>query len=292
MPTNTWAAYNRRDMDGDGAGDTWYEDWSVKTIDLSRPFLDRGIPPRFRQYDVPFLRWLSLHGKEVEILTQRELERGLDGTELAHRYALIVFPGHHEYVTEREYDVIEEYRDAGGDLVFLSANNFFWRVVKRGQRMTRTAMWRNVGRPEAALVGVQYLANDHGTRSGPYRVLESTARDWLFAETGLEVGSAFGRFGIEIDHVTAASPEGIEIVAEARDVLGRGRTAQMTYYETLTGARVFAAGAFTLAGSALSVHGSRILENLWRRLAPGGDPPEEPTAGGADPGDPPPIPSR
>ncbi len=26
MPTNTWAAYNRRDADGNGKGDTWYED--------------------------------------------------------------------------------------------------------------------------------------------------------------------------------------------------------------------------------------------------------------------------
>ena len=75
-------------------------------------------------------------------------------------------------------------------------------------------------------------------------------------------------------------------------MLGRGKTAQMTYYETRTGARVFAAGAFTLAGSALSVHGSRILENLWGRLAPGRDPPEEPAAGGVDPAGPSPIPSR
>ena len=40
----------------------------------------------------------------------------------------MVFPGHHEYVTRREYDAVEGFRDRGGDLIFLSANNFFWRV--------------------------------------------------------------------------------------------------------------------------------------------------------------------
>ena len=47
---------------------------------------------------------------------------------LASAYDLIVFPGHHEYVTTREYDLVEGYRDLGGNLMFLSANNFFWRV--------------------------------------------------------------------------------------------------------------------------------------------------------------------
>ena len=52
-----------------------------------------------------------------------------------------------------------------------------------------------------------------------------------------------------------------------RDVHGAGKTAQMTYYETRRGARVFAAGAFTLAGAALQPDVSRVLENLWARLA-------------------------
>jgi hypothetical protein len=41
----------------------------------------------------------------------------------------------------------------------------------------------------------------------------------------------------------------------------------MTYYETAAGARVFAAGAFTLAGSIWQPDVSRLLENLWARLA-------------------------
>ncbi len=41
----------------------------------------------------------------------------------------------------------------------------------------------------------------------------------------------------------------------------------MTYYETTAGAKVFAAGAFTLAGSVRQPAVVRLLENLWARLA-------------------------
>ena len=40
----------------------------------------------------------------------------------------------------------------------------------------------------------------------------------------------------------------------------------MTYYETARGAKVFAAGAFTLAGAACRSPSTRLLDNLWSRL--------------------------
>jgi hypothetical protein len=266
MPTNTWFAYNRRDADGDGHGDTWYERWRIKTVDMSRPFLDRGVPPQFNLYDLPFLCWLHLTGKEVDMLSQRELEYGATGDALARAYDLVVFAGHHEYVTTREYDVVERYRDLGGNLMFLSANNFYWHTVKRGKTMSRTRHYHDIGRPEAALVGVQYIASGSGTRKASYRILESAAGEWLFAGTGLAPGSTFGAFGIEIDHTTRASPRGLEVIAEVHGVFRAGG-GQMTYYETSAGAKVFAAGAFTLAGAALSEPVSTMLENLWTRLS-------------------------
>ena len=44
LPTNTWHAYNRRDVDRDGTGDTWYESTAIDRVDLWRPFLDSGVP--------------------------------------------------------------------------------------------------------------------------------------------------------------------------------------------------------------------------------------------------------
>ena len=74
MPTRTWQAYNFRDDDRDGHGDTWYATSGHSTARLYRPFLDRGVPPHFRAYDLYFLHWLNRTGKQVDFLSQAELD--------------------------------------------------------------------------------------------------------------------------------------------------------------------------------------------------------------------------
>jgi hypothetical protein len=271
LPTYTWQAYNFRDRDGDGYGDTWYAGGTERTL-LARPYLDRGVPPFFRAYDLNFLRWLARgarNGKDrgADFLADSDLARVRDAPELARAYDLLVFPGHHEYVTRREYALVRGFRDRGGNLMFLSANNFFWRVDRRGRTLTRIATWRELGRPEAAVLGAQYVANDRGGRQAPFVVRASRHAGWVFAGTGLEPGARFGRFGIEIDRRTRHSPRGTVVLAEIPNLFGRGKTAQMTYYETPKSARVFAAGAFTLSGYALYRPVSTMLDNLWERLA-------------------------
>ena len=269
LPTLTWQAYNVRDDDGDGRGDSWYAHWQHKTVRLGRPFLSRGVPYNFRRYDLPFLQWLAWTGRDVDVLAQSDVEGASPGR-LAAAYDLIVFPGHHEYVTSREYDAIEGYRDRGGSLMFLSANNFFWRVVRKGNTITKTRLWRDLGRPEAALIGVQYRVNGTTPRR-PWIVRRAPAAPWIFAGTGLKRGSPFGLGGVEIDQVAAASPRGTQVLAEIPDLFGPGLTAQMTYYETENGAKVFAAGAFYLIRLIhLDPMIARLVENLWARLAPKG----------------------
>jgi hypothetical protein len=201
----------------------------------------------------------------VDILSDRELNE-VSGERLAKAYSLIVFPGHHEYVTTHEYDSITRYRDLGGNLMFLSANNFFWRVDKRSGTITRVAQWRTLGRPEAALIGVQYFMNDAGEHRGPWIVRNREAHPWVFAGTDLRNGSPFSSGGIEADHVVPASPNSVQLVAEIPNLYGPGLTAQMTYYETRAGAKVFAAGAFTFAGAVNGAPG-QVLANLWEKLA-------------------------
>ena len=267
LPTLTWQAYNLRDMDGDGKGDSWYASWGHKSVLLGRPFLNRGVPNYFRQYDLPFLHWLNWNDHPVDYLAQSDLEAAPSAAALARAYDLIVFPGHHEYVTTREYDVIEGYRDLGGNLMFLSANNFFWRVVKQGRTMVKTKQWRDLGRPEAALLGVQYRGNDSGGRRGGWLLRKAAAGRWVFADSGLKPGDTFGSGSIEIDQTSEASPRGTQVLAEIPNLFGPGFTAQMTYYETARGAKVFAAGAFTLAGAVGRPDVKNVVENLWERLA-------------------------
>ena len=153
MPTNTWQAYNFDDSDGDGWGDTWYAGGNPP-VRLTRPYRQRGTPPWFRRSDVPFLKFLRGTGRTPDVLSEDDLEAFPNGDELRRLYDLVVFPGHTEYVTEHEYDVVQRFRDLGGRLIFLSANNFFWKVEKNGQWMRRMKLWRELGRPESALLGV------------------------------------------------------------------------------------------------------------------------------------------
>jgi hypothetical protein len=272
LPTNSWQAYNFYDRDGDGWGDTWYAGPPHQQVALDRPYLHRGVPPFFYRYDQGFLHWLYWTDKTVDFLAESDLG-SVSGDQLAADYDLIVYPGHSEYVTEHEYDAIERYRDLGGNLIFLSANNFFRRVdVESGGTVLRkVAQWRDLGRPEAGLIGVQYIANDRGEHQGLFNVLDPAPAAWLWNGTGLTGGStlgeAVGGYGIEIDHTAPESPPGTIVLADIPDLFAPGLTAQMTYYETPGGAKVFAAGALDFGGSALTDPVSQLLENLWARLS-------------------------
>ena len=78
----------------------------------------------------------------------------------------------------------------------------------------------------------------------------------------------FGQYGIEIDHTTAQSPPGTIVLARIPDLFGPGRSAEMTYYETAGGARVFSAGVLAFGIRAVRDRAvAGILENVWRRLS-------------------------
>jgi hypothetical protein len=262
LPTNTWQAYNFED------NDSWYEDSSVRTIDLTRPFIDGGVPPHYHGYDRGFLRWLALTHRQVDFLSDDDLDRIPRGDDLARAYDLIVFPGHEEYVTGHEYDLIERYRDLGGNLAFLSANDFFYKVVKRGSLMDGRWRWRDLGRPEAALVGAQYVDWNHGRYPNrPFIVTGVGQVPWFFRGTGLHDGDTFGIYGIEVDARSSESPPATRVLAHIPGIFGAGENAEMTYYATPRGAKVFSAGVMNFGGSALWPVVSTMMRNLWKELS-------------------------
>ena len=269
LPTYTWQAYNYYDANGDGRPDSWYGDAKRRSVALGRPYAGSGKPPHYRTDQRGFLRFLVHTGKQADYLSDEDLERIGSGDDLARLYDLVVFPGHEEYVTTHIFDVVERYRDVGGNLAFLSANNFFRRVIRSGDRLWRGTLWRQLGRPESGLVGVQYSGNDRGGHAAPYLVLQPDAVPWLFAGIAVAAGSPLStvRYGIEFDATTAASPPGTVVIAEVDPSLRGGRVrGQMTYYETPGGARVFAAGTLSFAGSDNPVAGV-LFENIWKQLS-------------------------
>jgi hypothetical protein len=268
-PTNTWHAYD--DVDGD----SWYLNPAVHHIDLTHPFaaarvngqpVPAGLPEQFQRFDVGFLRWYWRSGYRADFISDDDLERIASVRELSH-YRLIVFGGHEEYVTSHTFGLVTAYRNAGGNLAFLSANNFFYRVKVSGNTMTGRTPWRNLGRPEAQLVGAQYAGWDEGDYpNNPYHVTDTAAAPWLFEGTGLHDGSTFGKYGIEVDEPNAASPPQTHVLAEIPNELGPGKPAEMTIY-TRGRSTVFDAGAINFEASAHWPTLSRFFSNLWSHLS-------------------------
>ena len=264
LATQTWQAYNFADANGDGWGDSWYANARQRNVDLTRAYLDFGLPFRFHDWDLTFMTWLQQAGKQADFLTDQDLDAVASGDALARAYDLIVFPGHEEYVTPHELEAVTRFRDLGGNLAFLAANNMFWQVAIDGPLMHKVKQWGQAG---ASLTGVHYAGSNHGRVQKPFVVTGADRAPWLFTGTGLQNGSTFGTYGIEIDATGPATPPGTIVLARIPDLLGRGRSAEMTYYETAAGAKVFAAGALNFAASATSEPVSTLLGNLWARIS-------------------------
>ena len=268
-PTNTWHAYDVVE------GDSWYLDPKVHLIDLTHPFagysvrgarVPAGLPEQFWRFDLGFLRWYWRSGYRADFVSDDDLERVVSARQLS-RYRLIVFAGHEEYVTSHTYDLITRYRDHGGNLAFLAANNFFYKVEVHGNTMVGRTRWRDIGRPEAALVGSQYVGWDEAKYANhPYHVVNTAAAPWLFAGTNLGVGSLLGRYGIEIDEPNDVSPAGTHVLAVIPDEFGRGKPADMTIYRQGR-STVFDAGAMNFGASAHWPSVSRLVSNLWGHLS-------------------------
>jgi hypothetical protein len=268
-PTNTWHAYNNYN------GDSWYFNPAVHVIDLTHPFVAHdvrgrpvpaGLPKQFKVLDVGFLRWYWKSGYRADFFSDDDLENIKSVKQLL-RYKAIVFGGHEEYVTSHVYKLITEYRDAGRNLAFLSANNFFYKVDVHGNTMVGRTTWRSLSRPEASLVGAQYVGWSHGSRwpNQPYHVIDREAAPWLFKGTGLQDGATFGRYGIEIDEPNTESPDDTDTVARIPHEFG-DKDADMTIY-TMGRSTVFDAGVFNFGASAHWPKISRMVSNLWSHLS-------------------------
>jgi len=128
--------------------------------------------------------------------------------------------------------------------------------------------WRDLGRPEAALIGAEYVDwNLDRYPNRPFTVADTAQEPWLFTETGLRKGATFGVYGIEIDARDKYSPRGTRVLARIPDIFGPGKSAEMTYYTTRKGAKVFAAGVMNFGGSTLWPVVTTMMENIWTELS-------------------------
>jgi hypothetical protein len=270
LPDVTWQAYNLFPEDG-STGASLYHAWdadgrllgeehAAAVVSFDRPYAGAGLPLHVgHAYD--FIRWAEREGYDLAYANGRDLHAGrVDPT----RYRGLVFPGHDEYWTLPMRRAAERARDHGTSLAFLSANTMYWRVSlapspsgapdrlmscrkRRPDARGRTALWRESGAPEQALLGVQYA----GRVPEPRPLVVRNAGHWLWRGTGAGEGDALpGLVAGEADRYFPRTPlpEYTERMLLAHspyeDGTGRPTHQETSLYRAPSGAWVFASGTF------------------------------------------------
>lgn len=268
IPDVTWQAYNLFPEDG-RTGASLYHAWDEEgrllgerdaalTVSFDRPYAGAGLPLHVgHAYD--FIRWAERYGYDLAYAEARDLHAGrIDPSQ----YRGLVFPGHDEYWSLAMRRSAERARDGGTALVFLSANTMYWQVdlhelpsgapdrlltCRKRRGPGRSQLWRDQGKPEQQLLGVQYA----GQVPEPHPLVVRNASHWLWEATGAVEGEELpGLVAGEADryYPRTALPEHSERILLAhspyRDLRGARRHQETSLYRAPSGALVFSAGTF------------------------------------------------
>jgi N,N-dimethylformamidase len=200
--------------------------------------------------DLHLLDWMEVRGFQYDVATDEDLHR--EGADLLARYMVVVTGTHPEYWTEQMLDGLESYLTAGGRLMYLGGNGFYWVTsfdperphiieIRRwggtgpwkaqpGEYCHSTTgeiggLWRARGRAPQRLTGVGFAAQGTGP-AVPYRrsgdsfdasvafIFEGVGEDETIGDSGLVMG---GAGGYEVDRADAAlgTPPHALVVATA-----------------------------------------------------------------------------
>jgi hypothetical protein len=300
--TLTWSAYNDwggwnlyRGYHGPpGSGPRRTAD-RARVVALNRPLSGPGYQ-QMALMDLPVVRFAEQvaagRGLDLGYATDADVDARPD---LLARHAELLVGGHSEYWTTSMYDGLLAARDRGVNLVFLGANNLWWRsrlerssgaAAPDRQAVYRfaaedpsaridpaaaTVLWGSaaLGRDPAAVLAASHAAIDvHG---GLQMI---SAPDWFVAGTALRVGSTLpGVVGNEADgfNPAAHNPGATEVLAAG--VL-RGSSGPVTvsvaYATGWSGSAVFSAGttdwACLLGDGCPGLHPSAGVVRLLARL--------------------------
>lgn len=280
--TNTWHAYNSF------GGGSFYKldnqdpkcsrNYSQR-ISLSRPLSNLQGSPNYQGHlfhaELGLIHWLDSLNYRFDVITDGDLARA---PSILLDYDLVLLNTHSEYWTESALTGMDIFLNEGGSLAYIGANGMYWKVTSSegviecqkegGSHLsdgTPGGKWRDLGRPESRVLGVQYTPAGYQTFM-PYVVIQGD--HWLLEGSELKTGDLFGislnrnyASGHETDKVNEDSPLNLEIIArglnqERIDELGkRGSNriggGDMVFYRTKYGGSVFSTGSITSSGSML-----------------------------------------
>lgn len=210
--------------------------------------------------------WLEEKGFAFDVLTDEDLDR--EGLAALSPYDVVLTGTHPEYHTRRTMEALIAYREAGGNLMYLGGNGFYWKIgrnddlphlieVRRAEGGMRVwasqpgeyynqldgeygGLWRRNGIPPQKVAGVGFTAE--GAFEGSYYVRTSASYrdDLAFLFEGMEPGERIGDFGLsgggaagfEIDQAAAdlGTPDFATVIAASE---GHGPSFQTTFEELL-----------------------------------------------------------
>ncbi len=184
---------------------------------------DGGGGSSLRQFnaDTHLIDWLEAMGHEYDVATDEDLHA--EGLDCLSPYRVVVTGSHPEYHSTRMWESIKAYTEAGGRLMYLGGNGFYWHIawhdelagVMEVRKADGTRDWevepgelhhafsgepsgllRTGGRPLQSLAGVGMAAFGFG-RGAPYRRTEAS-RDprAAFIFEGVGDDETIGDFGL------------------------------------------------------------------------------------------------
>lgn len=206
-------------------------------------------------WDYNMVRWMERQGYDVKYITNVDLH---EDSGVLNQAKAFVAMGHDEYYSRPMWNRLMDARNAGINLAFFSGNNIFWQMRFEdgayGARKNRvmityrgggdpvrdneltTDQFRYLGRPEAALIGGQYVTNPV---MGDITITD--AAHWLFSGSGAVNGMALkGLLGYEINAVTPGiSPDNTKVLAHS---VFNGFPGDVSFYVAPSSSQVFATG--------------------------------------------------
>ena len=200
--------------------------------------------------DLSVIYWLEKKGYDYDIITDEDLHA--EGVTCLNPYQVVINGTHAEYYSERMMDATEDYLTAGGRVMYLSGNGYYWvvsfreddlgcmevRKLDSGSRAwqalpgehymasngERSGIWRNRGRPPQKLVGTGFTSEGMD-ECKPYRRMPDSYHKsvaWIFEGVEEEVIGDFGlaaggAAGIEIDRydLSLGTPPHTRILASS-----------------------------------------------------------------------------
>ncbi|SFV16998.1 RICIN domain-containing protein [Pseudoduganella namucuonensis] len=220
-----------------------------------------GYPISSAAFDYNMIRWIEKQGYDTKYITNMDLH--VSSAPLSDSKAFISF-GHDEYYSKTMWDNLIGLREAGKNIAFFSSNQIYWRVrfveghygASRENRTMicfkdvpdpttdpalTTGLFRNLGTPEAGLIGNQYTADPV---LGAITI--TNAAHWLIAGTGAENGTSLpGLLGYEINTIVpGVSPA--NVVSLAHSVVGND-SSDVSFYIAPSSSQVFATGSMQWA---------------------------------------------